>query len=319
MALDNTELKEYEKGGFDGCGLYINILTIFGFIYTVFTITLEKAMQNFIMPALFFICITLVPGFIIYLLSSKSRKKEKLEKLEKEKKELEEKNKILEIEKKTYEKSEVIELFNNYYLKTPETERQKKAIENDNLNNISDKVITEKIKTRFKEQLKEFLLNGTVNIYTKGILEEEQFYLDGIIVNRTHYYKGVISYKDIYVNGKNDFQIHYNKEGELKNGREIKYYDSGNIQLLANYRDGILCGEVELYYDISAVNGEAAIECEYWYNNGKPDIRAKHYLENGLCEKEILYKDRGNIEQISYEIDGYVEYYKNGIKVEDPY
>jgi antitoxin component YwqK of YwqJK toxin-antitoxin module len=319
MALDNTELKEYEKGGFDGCGLYISILTIFGLIYTVFTITLEKAMQNFIMPALFFICITLVPGFIIYLLSSKSRKKEKLEKLEKEKIELEEKNKILEIEKKTYEKSEVIELFNNYYLKTPETERQKKAIENDNLNNISDKVITKKIKTRFKEQLKEFLLNGTVNIYTKGILEEKQFYLDGIIVNRTHYFKGVISYKNIYVNGKYDSQIHYNKEGKLKNGREIKYYDSGNIQSLANYRDGILCGEVELYYDISAVNGEAAIECKYWYNNGKPDIRAKFYLENGLCEKEILYKDRGNVEQISYEIDGYVEYYKNGIKVEDPY
>ena len=47
-------------------------------------------------------------------------------------------------------------------------------------------------------------------------------------------------------------------------------------------------------------------------------VKSEYYLENGLCEKVIHY-DKGNIEQISYEIDGYVEYYKNGIKVESEY
>jgi len=69
----------------------------------------------------------------------------------------------------------------------------------------------------------------------------------------------------------------------MKDGENIEYYDSGEIQSIINYLDGNLHGEHIDYY----TSGEISYKCNYI--NGKLYGEFIHYCESGEVYSKYYY------------------------------
>jgi len=95
-----------------------------------------------------------------------------------------------------------------------------------------------------------------------------------------------------------------------REGKWVKYYQSGKKFIIANYVDGVLNGQVISYYK----NGN--VQAENDYINGKLNGVSKQYDIKGNPIREISYKDNLIFGNCIYYEDGLIDnerYYKNGV------
>ena len=86
-----------------------------------------------------------------------------------------------------------------------------------------------------------------------------------------------------------------------------KYYASGKLLSIINYKDGVREGSCKYFYDY----GAWAIMSESNYKNGKLIGAFKSYYKNGQIEKEGKYQyTKSGI--YSREFGGWKYYYDNG-------
>ena len=95
----------------------------------------------------------------------------------------------------------------------------------------------------FKRNTDKYLITGIINIRYKN--------------------SDVIFYKKHFLNGELEYEVFYNFDGELRNGKESVYHDNGNLMAEFNYKDGIYNGINKHYYE----NGGLSFEQPYL--NGK--------------------------------------------------
>ncbi len=128
------------------------------------------------------------------------------------------------------------------------------------------------------------------------------------------------------------FIFNYKTEGEYKT-----YYDSGQLFITSNYKNGKLEGECKKYYDSGQLfitsnykNGKLEGECKEYYDSGQLFITSNY--KNGKYEGEYIeYYSNNKIRLIcnykndelhgaynNYSFDGQIEdeyYYFYGIKI----
>ena len=123
--------------------------------------------------------------------------------------------------------------------------------------------------------------------YKTGI--EKSYYPSGVLELEIPRYHSDVDYKcgmyKYYLEtGILKDEVPYNCNGK-KNGIEKKYYNTGEIEALIPYKNGLVDGKVRTYYQ----NG--ALQKEIPYNNGKRDGCARMYYENGNLEAELEWKN----------------------------
>ena len=97
----------------------------------------------------------------------------------------------------------------------------------------------------------------------------------------------------------------------LKNGKEYRMYQNGQIKSIQTFLNGMLTGKEIRYFENGNVNYVGINK------NTNPDGIWKYYNENGFLRKEIIYKRRGKIENLTeykeiYESIEHINYDKNG-------
>lgn len=105
------------------------------------------------------------------------------------------------------------------------------------------------------------------------------------------------------------FEVGIRDENGYKTGEWKKYYNSGNVFILANYVNDTLEGKVISYYK----NGKVQAENDYLV--GKLNGVSKQYDIKGNPIREISYKENLIFGNCKYYEDGYLDnelYYKNG-------
>ena len=90
------------------------------------------------------------------------------------------------------------------------------------------------------------------------------------------------------------------------NGRIEYYYgshedafDSGDLQMIAHYKNGILEGDVQIW------NNEGELYCEGQFVNNKKSGNWKFYHKNGMLKEEGVYNQQFDCSFIKF--DNYVE------------
>ena len=187
-------------------------------------------------------------------------------------------------------------------------------------------------KISIKETYQNGILNGISSKYNVyGDLLEEATYVNGKIegsIMKVDFYNqkkivGTIknnryvgSYQEYFLNGKLHKTLTYNEKGEAE-GVYILYTPNGDVWERAEYKDGLLHGFREGYYN----NGPGKMELDImgYYYKGKPDgnINRGHYYQKNpiisLNDYKESIKNNFTVNDENFNKDSYkVEYYPSG-------
>jgi antitoxin component YwqK of YwqJK toxin-antitoxin module len=251
MALDNTEMKGYEKGS-SGCAIFLFCLIFLAFVGIITGVTFEEISSDILTPLFYFSLYVITPPLLIILINSlfgksDSKKRKELEKIKKRElervktEELEKTRrndeKLLNI-KSIYEETDVISYGEKTFLKVSIVEQE--IIKS---NKIRDIWINSENAEDYKKNLfQSYLQNKSFKINT------DKYLITGI-VNVKYKNSDVIFYKKHFLNGELEYEVFYYFDGELMNGKESLYHDNGNLMAEFIYKDGVYNGINKHYYE----------------------------------------------------------------------
>ena len=137
--------------------------------------------------------------------------------------------------------------------------------------------------------------------------EEISYYESGIVSNKTEMEDGILVHFGYYENGN----LKYKRQD--KSGYFKSYYESGAIEIEANYLDYDLVGVWKKYYE----NGQ--LEWLVNYEEGYRQREYKHYYDNGDLKLEgFNFKDKVYGEEKRYLPNNVLEWkgeYENGLLI----
>jgi uncharacterized protein len=124
--------------------------------------------------------------------------------------------------------------------------------------------------------------------------------------------KSIIPHYEYYSNG--NVKLHGYFINKKKDSIWTKYYESGKIEAIASYKEGILVGPAKGYYENGSIktiatykNNELSDSIFYWHPNGR--LKSKGFINNRRKNGIWYYYDTTGvmIEKTIYRNDSIVE------------
>jgi len=140
-----------------------------------------------------------------------------------------------------------------------------------------------------KGQIKKGKKDGNEIIYTRN----------GLVSGKTKWKNGEYAQMTAYFYNDDGIKVEEKnlKEPSVYHGKQITWFDSGQINTETNFKDGKLDGKLTSWHE----NGQKALQ--YKIKDGKPYGKSTEWYESGEIYKKIIYKD---------DVQQWTEWYKNG-------